>query len=75
MPTDERVIGTVRKVTDKGYGFVGQEGEGGKRQAFFHARDLENVAFHDLKEGDRLEYVVEEGEKGLKARDIVLLSE
>lgn len=54
--------GTVKTLTDKGFGFISQGG--GKKDLFFHAKNLDGVSFEDLRVGDELEFDVEEGPKG-----------
>ncbi len=53
--------GTIKRLMDKGYGFVEQEnGE----DLFFHFSDVEGVDFNDLKEGDKVDYEVGESDRG-----------
>jgi CspA family cold shock protein len=60
MPT-----GTVKFFNDsKGYGFITPE-EGGK-DIFVHANGL----IDEIREGDTVNYEVEEGRKGLNAVDV-----
>ncbi len=47
---------------DKGYGFIGQDGK--EDELFFHATEVEGVAFNDLKEGDVVTFEVVEGKQG-----------
>jgi cold shock protein len=58
--------GTVKWYNSrKGYGFI--EGEDGK-DVFVHRTSLPEGIF--LDEGDKVEYEIEEGEKGPNAKDI-----
>jgi cold shock protein len=57
--------GTIAKLTDKGFGFINREGE--EKDLFFHANELVEVEYNDLREGDKVEFEVEEGPKGLSA--------
>jgi CspA family cold shock protein len=58
--------GTIaRLMSDKGFGFI--KVEGNDKDLFFHANELQGVQFSDLKEGDKLEFEVEEGQKGPQA--------
>jgi CspA family cold shock protein len=57
--------GTIAGLTDKGFGFIKIEGR--EKDLFFHSNELMNVKFDDLRQGDKLEFEVEEGEKGPKA--------
>ncbi|SVD25972.1 uncharacterized protein METZ01_LOCUS378826 [marine metagenome] len=49
----------------KGYGFI-QQDEGGK-DVFVHKNDLQGVF---INEGDKVEFEIREGEKGLAATNI-----
>lgn len=60
--------GKIKKVTDRGYGFISPEGQGeGAKDLFFHAKDLEDVMFDELREGDDVTFEVEQTEKGSNA--------
>lgn len=60
--------GTIARVTDKGFGFIAPEN--GEKDLFFHANDLQDVAFDDLREGDAVTFEAAEGPKGLNAINI-----
>ncbi len=60
--------GTIKWFNDeKGFGFVTREN--GKKDAFVHYSQIQSSAggFRTLAEGDRVEFEVEEGDKGPKA--------
>ncbi|MDB5194893.1 MAG: hypothetical protein JWO84_77 [Parcubacteria group bacterium] len=57
--------GTISRVTDKGFGFISIEGQ--EKDLFFHSNELVNVAFDDLREGDKVEFEVGESPKGPNA--------
>lgn len=61
--------GTIKKlVSDRGFGFIQQEGG---KDLFFHAKDLaDGLLFEDLREGDMLQFEVEEGPKGPAAVNV-----
>ena len=61
----EREIGTVKWFNaGKGYGFVSREaGE----DVFVHYSAIEGDGFRSLDEGQRVEFAVEQGPKGLQA--------
>jgi CspA family cold shock protein len=66
--------GTVKTVTDRGYGFISQEGE--EKDIFFHENSLEgDLADRKLFEGDKVSFEVEETPKGLNAVNIQLIEE
>jgi CspA family cold shock protein len=54
--------GTIARVTDRGFGFIQQE-HGGE-DLFFHTSALQDVAFEDLRRGDRVEYTEEPDTRG-----------
>jgi CspA family cold shock protein len=61
----ERVIGTVKWFNgDKGYGFIAREGG---PDVFVHYSAIEAEGFRNLQEGQKVEFTVEQGPKGLQA--------
>jgi len=56
------VKGTIKTLTDRGFGFISREGE--VKDLFFHSKDLQGVTFDELKVGDVVTFEVTEGEKG-----------
>lgn len=54
--------GTIKKLTDKNFGFITPE-DGGK-DYFFHANELEGASFDELREGDAVSFEVNETPKG-----------
>lgn len=60
--------GTIKKLTDKNFGFISQEGE--QKDLFFHANELEGVEFSELKEGDTVSFEVSESPKGPAATQV-----
>ena len=62
---DERETGTVKWFNNgKGYGFI--EREGGD-DVFVHYSEIEGDGFKSLDEGQRVEFAVTQGDKGLQA--------
>ncbi len=45
--------GTIRRLMDRGYGFIKTEQE---EDLFFHRNDLEGVEFNSLNEGQEVEF-------------------
>lgn len=58
-------VGTVRWFNEKkGYGFISQDsGE----DVFVHYSEIRGEGFRTLQQGDRVEFEVTEGKKGLQA--------
>ena len=57
--------GKIARIMDKGYGFITIEGE--QKDLFFHANELQNASFDDLKVGDAVEFEKVNGDKGPNA--------
>ena len=67
----DREIGTVKWFnTTKGYGFI-QRSEG--TDIFVHYSAIRGEGYRSLEEGQKVEFVVTEGQKGLQAQDVVVL--
>jgi len=67
----ERIIGTVKWFNDsKGYGFLARESG---PDVFVHYTAIQAEGFRTLKEGQQVEFSIEEGPKGLQASNVVLL--
>ena len=68
----EREKGTVKWFNNaKGYGFIQREsGE----DLFVHFKSIIGDGFKSLDEGDAVEYLVAEGEKGLQAQEVEKVS-
>ena len=60
--------GTIKTLTDRGFGFISREGEA--KDLFFHSKDLNGVTFEELKVGDVLTFEVSEGQKGPAAVNV-----
>ena len=60
--------GTIKRLTDKGFGFIAREGEA--KDLFFHSKDLNGVTFDELKTGDAVTFEVTQGEKGPAATNV-----
>jgi CspA family cold shock protein len=67
----ERIVGTVKWFNgSKGYGFI--EREGGP-DVFVHFSAIQGEGFKNLQEGQKVEFTIEKGPKGLQAADVVIL--
>ena len=60
--------GTIARLTDRGFGFISQEGE--EKDLFFHSNELQGVEYNDLREGDKVTFEVAEGQKGPNATNV-----
>jgi CspA family cold shock protein len=60
--------GTIKKLTDKGFGFIATE-SGGK-DLFFHSNSLVGVQFAELHEGDAVSFDTEDSPKGPNAVNV-----
>ena len=59
------MTGTIKKLTDKNFGFIARE-EGGN-DLFFHANNLVDIEFNALQEGDKVEFEVIDTPRGQAA--------
>lgn len=60
--------GTIKRVIrDRGFGFI-RAADG--QEVFFHRSSLQELNFDGLKEGDTVEFEMERGEKGPRARTV-----
>ena len=62
------MTGTIKTLTDKGFGFIAREGE--TKDLFFHSNDLSGVSFAELKVGDSVNFEVVDGQKGPSAKNV-----
>jgi CspA family cold shock protein len=62
--------GTVKLFNgSKGYGFI--ERDGGGDDVFVHFSAIVDDGYRNLNEGQRVEFSVAQGQKGLQAQDVV----
>jgi CspA family cold shock protein len=65
----DRVLGTVKWFNgSKGYGFI--EREDGD-DVFVHYSAILGEGFRNLEEGQRVEFTIEQGAKGLQAAEVI----
>lgn len=62
------MTGTIKKLTDKGFGFISPEGQ--EKDVFFHSKSLVGVQFNELNEGDQVSFEVEDSPKGPNAINV-----
>ena len=68
----ERTIGTVKWFNgSKGYGFI--EREGGE-DVFVHFSAIQAEGYRNLNEGQKVEFSIEQGPKGLQASNVTLIN-
>lgn len=60
--------GTIKTLTDKGFGFIAREGEA--KDLFFHANELQGVMFDELRTGDKVTFEVADSPKGPSAVNV-----
>jgi CspA family cold shock protein len=67
----DRVVGTVKWFNNsKGYGFLSQENGD---DVFVHYSAIQSDGFRTLEEGQKVEFTIEKGQKGLQASKVTLL--
>jgi CspA family cold shock protein len=67
----ERVVGTVKWFNSgKGYGFIAREGG---PDVFVHFTAIQSEGFRTLEEGQKVEFTIEQGQKGPQASNVVIL--
>jgi CspA family cold shock protein len=59
--------GTIKKLTDKGFGFIKV---GGTKDLFFHSKNLQGVTFDELQEGQKVSFTEGSGPKGPCAENV-----
>jgi CspA family cold shock protein len=63
----EMAEGTIKKLTDKGFGFIKA---GGEKDLFFHSKSVQGCTFDDLQEGQKVSYTEGRGPKGPCAENV-----
>jgi len=67
----ERVVGTVKWFNSgKGYGFIAREGG---PDVFVHYTAIQSEGFKTLEEGQKVEFNIEQGQKGPQATNVLVL--
>jgi CspA family cold shock protein len=68
----DRIVGTVKWFNgSKGYGFISRDdGE----DVFVHYSAISSDGFRNLMEGQKVEFTVEKGPKGLQAANVIPLN-
>ena len=67
----DRIIGTVKWFNnEQGYGFVAQENG---PDVFVHHTAIQSEGFRTLKEGQQVEFSIEQGPKGPQATNVIAM--
>ena len=68
----ERELGVVKWFNgEKGYGFIARDNE--EKDVFVHFSAINAEGFRTLREGQRVEFEVVEGEKGPQAQNVEVI--
>jgi CspA family cold shock protein len=59
--------GTIKKLTDKGFGFINV---GGGKDLFFHSKSVIDATYDDLQEGQQVSFTEGRGPKGPCAENV-----
>ncbi|MFH1111472.1 MAG: cold shock domain-containing protein [Patescibacteria group bacterium] len=62
------MTGTIKRLTDKSFGFITPEGQ--DKDLFFHSSALVGVTFDELRVGDKVSFDTEESDKGPRATKV-----
>jgi CspA family cold shock protein len=69
----ERIVGTVKWFNaTKGFGFIGRDGG---EDVFVHFSAIQMDGYKRLTEGQKVEFTVEQGPKGLQAENVTAVAE
>ncbi len=67
----ERIIGTVKWFNNtKGFGFLSQDNGA---DVFVHFSAIQSDGYRSLEEGQKVEFTIEKGPKGLQASNVVVV--
>jgi cold shock protein len=67
----ERIVGTVKWFNgSKGYGFISRDNG---PDVFVHYSAIQSEGFRNLDEGQKVEFEVEQGNKGPQATNVTIL--
>jgi len=60
--------GTIKTLTEKGFGFITVDGE--EKDLFFHSNELRGVSYAELKVGDKVTFEKTDSPKGPNATNV-----
>jgi cold shock protein len=67
MEARKMAEGVIKKLTDKGFGFINT---GTGKDIFFHVSSLQDVTFEQLREGQKVTFTEGQGPKGPCAENV-----
>jgi CspA family cold shock protein len=67
MGIAEMAEGSIKKLTDRGFGFIKTSGD---KDLFFHSSSVQGVSFDELHEGQKVSYTEGKGPKGPCAENV-----
>jgi CspA family cold shock protein len=67
MGNTQMAEGTIKRLTDKGFGFIST---GGAKDLFFHSSSVQGCSFDELHEGQKVSYTEGQGKKGPCAENV-----
>lgn len=63
-----QLTGTIKKLIDRGFGFVSVDGDGARGSHWFHAKHVaDGATFESLRVGQRVSFDSVQSPKGLEA--------
>ncbi len=62
------MTGTIKTLTDKGFGFISVENQ--EKEVFFHTSALVGVTYDELNVGDAVSFETEDSDKGPRAVNV-----
>jgi len=70
--TEEKETGTVKFFNAaKGFGFITRDG--GQGDVFVHYTNIESQGYRELSDGQKVEFIVGDGQKGPQAQQVTIL--
>ncbi len=74
MSSNSKHTGTVKWFHNiKGYGFISSDKVEEEEEIFVHYSEINSEGFKKLKRGEKVEFTLDNGDKGLLARDVSLV--
>jgi len=65
------MTGTIKTLTEKGFGFISAEGQ--EKEIFFHSSALVGVSYDQLAVGNSVSFDTEDSDKGPRAVNVQLV--